>query len=601
MTVNTPATYGLLQGNVYSLGYCDAEMIPLEGAVVTISGATGDVWTLETDQTGFYQLYLDESNTPVTIDVTYDGNEAGHVEGVVIVGGMPTTQDFSLRWLQPCLSVDPLSLAVTQLLGETTTLQLTLTNDGASPATWQFQEADGGYEPNGIHIPAFTGTLPRNGAASTAHAPNVGAQSSTEQISPDFARILGSQAYAIDVYPGYNLVTFDTDTPGTWTVIANLPGSQYFGGDFIAGDDTNIYAVEYGMNQLHKIDKNTGAVTVVGSAVPGGGESWTGLTGAPDGTLYGSATTCSSSTLYTVNPDTGETTPVGQITNGACIIDIAATSDGRMFGVDIVNSNLVSIDPATGAGTIVGSLGVSANYAQGLDFDPQSGLLFWAAYTSSGELRVIDMETGASLLIGGFPGGAEVDSLAFPISGGDIPWLSEAPESGTLPPDGGTQVADVTFDAGIVTLPGTYLGTLSVKSDDPYNGRISVPVTMTVTAPASYGTLEGTVTGLGYCDADPSALQKAVVVITSALGDVWTLETDENGHYFTWLDSTANPYTIEVSYPEYMSGSTTADIVPVGNVVVDLTYAGWNLVSLRRLKCLKSSWVWVMFKPYSST
>jgi hypothetical protein len=86
-----------------------------------------------------------------------------------------------------------------------------------------------------------------------------------------------------------------------------------------------------------------------------------------------------------------------------------------------------------------------------------------------------------------------VDSFGFPgnwmIRGsgetfGDIPWLFTDPITGTLPSDS-IQVIDVTFDTLTFTV-GTYTGTLRVKSDDPVNNQIEVPVTMHVEA-VNYG------------------------------------------------------------------------------------------------------------------
>jgi hypothetical protein len=565
MTVTPPASYGKLQGNVYSLGYCDGEMIPLAGATVMVSSAS-NTWTLETDDTGFYQLWLDQSNTPVTINVTYPGNETGNRTGVVITGQQTTTEDFELRWLQPCLSVLPLSLEVTQGLGEQTTEQVTITNDGAGAATWEFKERDRGYSPTKVNIPATTNP-PSTRPASIGPAPEIGTPSPAQPIPAEIQKLLGAQAYALDIYPGFNMVTFDTDDPGNWTIVAPIgPSTQYFGGDFLNGDFSQMYVVDYGTNTLYTLSTTDGSVTTIGPAVPGGGESWTGLSGAPDGTLYGSATTCSSSTLYTVDPETGETVAIGPVTNAGCLIDIAANADGELYGVDIINDNLVKIDPATGAGTIVGPLGADANYAQGMDFEEESGVLYWAAYTFAGELRVIDTATGASTLIGSFPGGDEVDALAFATGGGgDIPWLYEDPTGGVIPPDGGSETADVTFDASVVTQPGKYYGTLTVSSDDPVFNKIPVVVTMTISAPATYGILEGTIQGLGHCDENPVPLEGATVIITGS--STFTLTTDAAGYYSVWLE--AGAYTIEVSADGHVGQFGSATVIAQQTVTED--------------------------------
>jgi hypothetical protein len=262
--------------------------------------------------------------------------------------------------------------------------------------------------------------------------------------------LAGVPAYGVDVYPGGNFVSWaDASVPGTWNVIA--PAATYFAGDFLNGDFSTLYVLNYDTSALATINTATGAATVIGASTPGAGESWSGLAGAPGGILYGSATTCSASTLYTIDPTSGHPTVVGPITNGACIIDIAANADGEIYGVDIAGGNLVKIDPATGAGTVIGSLGVAANYAQGMDFDETTGTLYWAAYTTSGELRTIDTATGASFLIGAFPGGAEVDSFAIATGGGggSLPWLTLTPTEGIVPAAGQLDINAEFFPEGV--------------------------------------------------------------------------------------------------------------------------------------------------------
>lgn len=117
-----------------------------------------------------------------------------------------------------------------------------------------------------------------------------------------------------------------------------------------------------------------------------------------------------------MNVSTGTATVVGQITNAKVIIDIAINTSGVMYGVDIFNDNLVRINRATGSGTVIGAIGFDADYAQGMDFDEGSGVLYLAAYnntTSRGELRIANRTTGNSTLVGAFPNNAEVTVLAF--------------------------------------------------------------------------------------------------------------------------------------------------------------------------------------------
>jgi len=137
------------------------------------------------------------------------------------------------------------------------------------------------------------------------------------------------------------------------------------------------------------------------------------------------------------------------------MIDIAVNAMARCTAWTSSTTTWIQIDPATGRhGRRLA--GVQRQLCAGHDFDEESGVLFWAAYSSSGELRVIGHGHGASSPIGGFP--AARRSTAWPSRpGGDHVWLSEDPVDGTLRPDGGTVTADVTFDASVVTQPASTL------------------------------------------------------------------------------------------------------------------------------------------------
>jgi hypothetical protein len=63
----------------------------------------------------------------------------------------------------------------------------------------------------------------------------------------------------------------------------------------------------------------------------------------------------------------------------------------------------------------------------------------------------------------------------------DVPWLSVAPNSGSLIPFG-SQSVDVTFDSTGLT-PGDYTANVCVNSNDPANATVPVPVTLTVEPP----------------------------------------------------------------------------------------------------------------------
>ncbi len=251
---------------------------------------------------------------------------------------------------------------------------------------------------------------------STGRAPNV-AEPRSESIDSLLSPLSGNAAFVVDIYPDEKMYYIpNTNTPGEWIYVESVAGTAYYAGDFVGRDFSQVYVIDYTLNQLHTLDTSTGADTTIGACNPISGQLWTGATGTADGTLYASSTDGSSSYLYTVNIDTGATTVVGQITNASTIIDIAINADGQMYGVDVSSDSLVQINPVTGAGAVIGLIGFDADYAQGMDFEEVSGVLYLAAYnatTSRGELRIANTSTGNSVLVGQFPDGAECDALAF--------------------------------------------------------------------------------------------------------------------------------------------------------------------------------------------
>jgi len=445
--------------------------LPVVGATVLNNDTGRSATTVATPADpnipdGFYYLFVPlPGNGPSTR--TFTASKTGYGNDVK-TATLPPNTTYQLNFALPAgwLQVSPSSLFSRLYTGQDEHQTLVLNNVGGMPVNYQLVVI-----PQATTWPHFSpvvqGAAP-SGPASLGRAPHV--QPSTEKPGPK-PYLTSVEAYAVDVYPGGNLVHWnDLTVPGTWTVVAADPNTD-FGGDFLLGDFSKLYVLDYTNNQLATVDTTTGARTIIGSAVPTGGQVWTGLTASVGGTLYATSTDCSASTLYTIDPNTGAATVVGPITNAPCPIAIAINPAGDMYVVDIVNDNLVKVDPATGAGTIVGPLGINANFAQGMDFDDVSGTLYWAAYSSSGELRVIDTTTGASTLVGAFPGGAEVDALAVKSFAGGVCWLTLTPSSGSVPANSTVNVDayfQVAADGSCPPIYGAQRGTIQVIHDDAY-------------------------------------------------------------------------------------------------------------------------------------
>ncbi len=545
-----PQAGGLVVGNVYDEN-TNAE---LPGAVVTTDeGAQSTATTTPDPQVGdaFYTAFVAAGTHTMTGTMT--GGYAPDIVSVTPVQSSTIQQDLYLP--AGMLSAAPTSLSETVELGQVVSVPFTITNSGSVSTPFVFAEVDRGTTPSApISIPA-SHTRIRHSKPVVGRAPGA-----TFIGGGSLAPLAGKPAYGFELYPGSDFFYMpDTDTPGNWNTISTVSGYSFFGADFLNGDFDTLYALDYDNNRFVAVDTATGNITEIATVPPKSGEGWIGLSGAHDGTLYAASTNCNgSSTLYTIDPDTGAATEIGSVTNADCLIDIAISPDNdKMYGLDL-SDVLIEIDPATGAGTVIGSIGFDANYSQGMDFEDESGILYLAAYndtSNQGELRIADTSTGNTALVGAFPNGAEVDGFAFKSGIFDVPWLSESPVSGTVEATDIT-TASITFDAGAVSQPGIYYAQLIVREQTPYPAP-KVPVTMTVNAPPTWGKITGVVSSTGRCGDQFTPLANVDVLIEGLNGTV-TATTDSAGNYTYWVVS--GTYTLTVAPAGYLSQSISVAV-----------------------------------------
>lgn len=202
----------------------------------------------------------------------------------------------------------------------------------------------------------------------------------------------------------FTLNAFQTQT------LRGVTQPQIFGMDFNVANTTLFGVTGAGAapnpSTLGTINQTTGAFTVI-APVTGltAGDGISGLTINP---VTGSALISAAggtpplSRLYTLNLATGAATLVGGITapsdpTGTVMIDIAMNCQGALFAHNILDDSLYTVDVATGAGTKLPTHGLAANFAQGMDFDNQSGALYAYIYTGAGTNRfgTFDLTTGA--------------------------------------------------------------------------------------------------------------------------------------------------------------------------------------------------------------
>jgi len=152
-------------------------------------------------------------------------------------------------------------------------------------------------------------------------------------------------------------------------------------------------------SDLYSINPNTGLATLVASL----GSFVNGLIVGPTGTMYASG----GSDLFRIDPITGTETLVGS-TGFSSSGDLAFAQDGALYmtAQDTPDDSLVTLDPATFAGTFVGNIGQPNVYGLVSSY----GTLFGA--TDGGDLLTINQSTGVGTVSA--TGGPSVNGMASP-------------------------------------------------------------------------------------------------------------------------------------------------------------------------------------------
>jgi len=207
-------------------------------------------------------------------------------------------------------------------------------------------------------------------------------------------------------------VTFHLVSPGTITSLAATTSSDFIaaGGWMVGNRWIGFQYMASGGSPVYEMNPTTGAMTLLGTlahGIHGASYCW------DDGYWYG-AGGASANEWYRIDPATWTSTLLGSM--GADIFINTAYNDATnmFYSCDISTDVLVSVNKNTGATTVVGPLNLALNYAQDMEVDNNNGIMYAAAYTTTGQLALIDQGTGAGTVIGNFAGGAEICGFAIP-------------------------------------------------------------------------------------------------------------------------------------------------------------------------------------------
>ncbi len=231
-------------------------------------------------------------------------------------------------------------------------------------------------------------------------------------------------------------------------IAASIVGLAMLGMTGAVSAASTLYAVESNGSggTLHTLDQSAGTSSSVGAI----GFNWPGdltsdiRTGTP--VLY--APDINTSQLLTVNPVTGAGTAVGGFGSSSSIVSVAFDNvSGKLYGTTALaygatgGDELYEINPATGAANLIGALGVNNVFA--------------LAFDNTGVLYGVGMDRGALFTISTITGGA---NLVAPVTLTACFDIAARPEDGVMfAVDSGTSsLYTMDLTTGATTLVGPY-------------------------------------------------------------------------------------------------------------------------------------------------
>lgn len=198
------------------------------------------------------------------------------------------------------------------------------------------------------------------------------------------------------------------------------------GGDWING---NWYGIENcegtGTNpKVWKLDVNNGNLSIVSTL-----QTNVDITGFAYDNNNDIVYLSSINSLYTANLTTGLVTQIGFYDTDVFMICIAYDDrQNSLYGFDLHNDALYTINSQSAHVNMVGYLGIPLNFAQDCAFDRNTGNLFLAYYpelfSGSPGLYWVNTTNGGAFLVDSFPDFQELTGFAIPYTSNTIIELS---------------------------------------------------------------------------------------------------------------------------------------------------------------------------------
>jgi YVTN family beta-propeller protein len=545
LTVQPTANMGWVEGYVTDISTGE----PLEATVI----AFGQPYTITTDSTtGYYKFWLDAG--AYTLQVASSGY-VSETANINITAQQGVTQDFQLILNVPVLAVSPNFLKSTQLVGETTTQAMTITNEGPAGLSFRFVERDttpgilalSEYARSDEEIAALleelvlTPDLNNQGIPTIARYPvaafshlqggtNILAWTAYTDSWQEYQNTLNALAQ----YTTFNLSETNTTDPGTLATL--LVNADVF---LIPEQENASYSYLYSL-----------------------GTTWASVLN--DFVLIGGTIVVMDHCFQSPG-----------LLVGAGLMDVNYYSCGADWPLNVLENDhpLVESLPAT----FIGMSGTGV-------YTTTNGLnVIGAEYWINNPVVIARNIGSGHVVLMGFDfyqynnDMAQLLANAVNWVGGDVPWLSTIPISSTVSGYSALPI-EVTFDATGLQ-PGTYTADLIIHSNDPQTPKATVPVTMTVQPTANMGYVTGMVTDAWTGDPLTATIQVVGVFTTTADPEytVWTqageytLIATAPGYYTeTWpvminagsqttLDLALEPYQARLDFAPYPLDATVLE------------------------------------------
>jgi hypothetical protein len=229
---------------------------------------------------------------------------------------------------------------------------------------------------------------------------------------PSYASVL----YSIEFSSGTGFYTMNQAT-GAKTLVGNTGNTST--GDLTSDEKSTIWTNDMTNDNLLTVNPATGAITstigiraVTGAPIPIVSLAFDTVTNS----LYGNTAVgfggTANDTLFRIDPVTGAATLIGTIGFNE-VYALGFDQSGTLFGISQSRSALLKISTSTGAGSMVAPVTLAAPYD--LAFRPEDDKMFVAdSNPGTFSLYTMDPTTGAATLVGPYGGsGTNLVGLAF--------------------------------------------------------------------------------------------------------------------------------------------------------------------------------------------